>query len=250
MKFLRLALTWLFFCAPVSAQVGQIPAWPPLTTATLPSPVVAFAFSGGLSASGSTLTAANITLGPTTGFTTRRIILLIQTNAGATNGRTLVSGTINGVSVTIHAQTAGTAALPSCAIVSADVATGNTSQTVTMTYNGTLFSSAFLGVYTVDDALLVSTIPSTGTNTIPSTTTTLSTSSFTQTAGGFTIAGMDLASANTLLAMTGYTNDAGGGTTAVIESHLAPVATTGSTTATATWGSNQANGCIIAASWR
>lgn len=37
MRFLRLALAWLFFCTPSFAQVGQIPAWPPLTTAAAAS---------------------------------------------------------------------------------------------------------------------------------------------------------------------------------------------------------------------
>lgn len=29
MRFVRIALAWLFLCVPVFAQVGQIPAWPP-----------------------------------------------------------------------------------------------------------------------------------------------------------------------------------------------------------------------------
>jgi hypothetical protein len=136
---------------------------------------------------------------------------------------------------------------PFAAIFPADIPTGTTA-TIALTYNSSVFNDQTLTVYSVDDALLVSTTPNTGNGTA-SAATTASTSSLTQTAGGFTLAGAGTSTGVTSLAVTGYTTDQNGGTGNVITAHLALVSSTGSAAATATW-STSASAAIVVASWR
>src|SRR3954454_19636395 len=102
------------------------------------------------------------------------------------------------MSAMIHFAGVAAGTNPGVAIFSADVPTGTTA-TITVTLTGNAFVSPALGIYSVDDALLVSTTPSVGaSNTAPSVTS-LASSSFTQTAGGFVVA------ANALFANAGGT---------------------------------------------
>ena len=100
--------------------------------------------------SGSVSTCTGVPIGTAAGFTTRRIIISI---IAATFDGGIASVTIGGVSATIHVQNG---AQTGTAIVSADVPTG-TAATVVITEGGTIFLQPVLGVYTVDDALLIST---------------------------------------------------------------------------------------------
>ena len=160
------------------------------------------------------------------------------------------SFTVNGsapVNGAIHVQQNfnGTTGQPFAAIFSADIATGTTA-TIAITFANSLFNDQQLAVYSVDDALLLSTTPNTGSGV--GSTTSATTSSFTQTNGGFTLAGSGTGVGTTGLAITGYTTDQGGGAGLNIMSHLS-VSSTGSTTASAAW-TTSANAVVVAASWR
>jgi hypothetical protein len=131
-------------------------------------PVLSFAASNNAgSNTAGTTTYTTVNLGPTAGFTTRRIVMGIS--AGAAISGTLGAVVINGVTATNHVLATG--GNEWAAIVSADVPTGTTNQTVTVTATGgSVFGTPTLYVYAVDDALMISTTPSTGSATAGSVT--------------------------------------------------------------------------------
>lgn len=209
-------------------------------------PVLTFVSSVVLSPSGSTLTTASANLGTTSGFTTRRIIATVSA-VDSFGGTTMNSATINGVSATIHDQVE-LGSGPFAAILSADVPTGTTGVTITMTFSGSVFGGGATAIYSVDDALLVSTTPSTGKNTA-SAVTTVSTTAITQSVGGFVVTTAGLNITPTGFAVTGQTTDAFGGANRNINTHLAPIASGGSLAVVSTW-TNASNIAIVAAAWR
>jgi hypothetical protein len=215
-----------------------------------PPPVLAYVgnASGTASHTGAVETYTNASIGSTAGFTTRRIIFVLTTNS--MNPSSIASFTVNGgapVNGAIHVQQQNGASGPFAAIFSADIATGTTA-TIAVTYNTSVFNDQNLAVYSVDDALLVSTTPNTGAGTA-SAATSSATSSFTQTTGGFTVAGEGMSTSVTTLAITGYTTNQNGGSSNVITSSLTSIASTGSVTAASTWATS-ASAAIVAASWR
>jgi hypothetical protein len=198
-----------------------------------------------------TITYTAVPIGTASGFTTRRIIIVGTASGVASNG-SLTNVSINGISATIHIEsTAGAenGGEGHSFIASLPVPTGTTAD-ITLTIAGGIFSSHVLGIYTVDDALLVSTTPSVGSNFTTSAVTTLTTSSFTQTAGGFVIAVGSLSTAPASgLAITGYTTNQFGGANSVILASLTSIGSTGSAMATANWVSSL-SGNICAAAWQ
>lgn len=234
--------------SPASAQYGGCLGACGTVASALPGPpTLTFVSAITLPQSGSAATSSSVNIGPTAGFTTRRIIMSLSVKGSDAAG-TLSSVVINGVTATIHTQAGGGGTPAFAAVVSADVPTGTTGVTVTTTFTNSLFAGVVAGIYSVDDALLVSTTPSSNTGT-GSAVSSISTGSFTETAGGFIVAAAALGTVPSGFAITGYTTDALGGANQGIVSHLASVASTGSTTATATW-TNSSNATIAAAAWR
>jgi hypothetical protein len=221
-----------------------------VSSGSLPGPpTVTYIGNANGSQSGSVVTYTTYSIGTASGFTTRRIIFVVASNDVAGSATSISSVLINGsISATVHVQALQATNGPFVAIFSADIPTGTTA-TVAVTYNSTVANGQYMAAYSVDDAKLVSTTPSTGSAT-GAATTTLTTSSFTQGAGGFTIAaGGTSANPASGYAFTGYTTDAWGGSVEFIFAHLGSIGSSGSTTATATWVSSL-NGAIAAASWR
>lgn len=211
------------------------------------SPVLTFIANANPTHSGGTTeTATSMNIGTTAGFTTRRIICVLS---GPQVYGVMSSATIGGISATVHAAVNVASGSPGAAIFSANVPTGTTA-TIIATFPNTVFADCTFATYSVDDALLSSTTPSAGSNTSSPSVNSLATSSFTQTTGGFTVAGCGIGGASGGgLAVSGYTTDALGGATDRVLSHLSSIGSTGSVTATATW-TTTLSAAIAAASWR
>lgn len=220
------------------------PAGPPVLTyvgdtgSGTPSPANVMTYSG-------------IPIGPASGFAARRIILSIVANrnsAGFNGG--LTSVTIGGIAATIHIATSTGG--NDVAIASADVPTGTTANIV-LTAGGTWFATPILGIYSVDDALMVSTTPSVASGNNSGTSVTTS-ASFTQTSGGFVVAGvaLDNNAGGSGISISGYTNNAFGtsGDSGSLSS-LEPVPSTVTATASASWaGGTSQGGTLAVAAWR
>ncbi|WP_154072526.1 hypothetical protein [Bradyrhizobium erythrophlei] len=160
----------------------------------------------------------------------------------------LTSVVINGtITATIHVLENTNEGV---AIASADVPTGTTADVV-VTAAGTFFATVVISAYTVDDALLVSTTPSTAQGTTASGAS-ITTGSFTETAGGFVIATNSLAGAagGSGTAISGFTTDAlGGSGNKEYSGHLSPIVSTATGPVTSNWTTLQAGGLAVAA-WR
>lgn len=207
----------------------------------------------GPSYSNPTYTFTGASIGPTAGFTTRRIIATVF---ASNQYQPLTNVKINGVSATIHvaAWANSTGNDPGCAIASLPLAAGTTAN-IEVTYGGLAFTPPGIGIYTVDDALLVSTAPSTpaGSAIATSSVSNITTSSFTEAVGGFTIACTSLeTSGNTALAMTspGYSPDDFGGTNRALLASKTSISSAGSATAASSWATITNTAAAVAASWR
>jgi hypothetical protein len=207
-------------------------------------PVLTFAgtLTGGSNV-GSATTFTSASIGTASGFTTRRIIVAISCNN--LNGG-VVSATIGGISATVHVTTSTSNG--DAAIFSADVPTGTTA-TIVVTQGGTAFSPVVGGIYSVDDALLVSTTPSTSSaNTAGATS--LTTGSFTETSGGFVVAANNLigAAGGTGTSIAGFTADGfGGAGNKEYLGSLTSIGSTASVTVTSNWTTSGAGGLAVAA---
>jgi hypothetical protein len=249
---IALAAIALGVCSPVSAQGfnggGFNIGLGPFATASAP-PTLSFVGTTAGSHSGAVETFTSVNIGTASGFTTRRIICVIWNNVTYA----LLAGgtppTIGGITATVHAQVNQSSGGPGAYIFSADVPTGTTA-TVVVTFASSIFADLHISIYTVDDALLVSTTPQTGTGSTGSSVLTLSTSSFTESTGGFTVAGGATGATVSALGITGYTTDFGGGSSNQIDGNLSSIGSTGSVTATLAWTTTSATAAIAAASWR
>lgn len=249
MKRTRTSLlaTW-FLAASVFCAQAQSPVLPgpglPTGGVVGPPTLAAIACAAG-SGAGSVETLAGANIGTAAGFTTRRIIVSAAGNGGV-GPTALVSATIGGIAATINGQAnAGTQQI--AAIFSADVPTGTTA-TIVATYNNTISAAIVLCTYSVDDAKLISTTPSVGTAVAAGSVTTLTTSSFTQTTGGFIVGAAGYGGGVSSQSITGYSADFTGGQS--IQAHFAPVVATGSTTATTNWTTAQSLDVLVVAAWR
>lgn len=206
----------------------------------LPAPV--FVGNGPLSNSSGTWTSSTVNIGAA--YSTRRVIVMAV--SGLSSGRTITSGSINGVAATTCLDsTRSTQEWAGC--ITAVVPTGTTNVTVTFTMSNTLFGPAQYAVYTVDDSSLLSSTPQTGTAGTASGTSVAPTVS--QTAGGFVLGGTAWGNGSAKSgSISGYTIDAPNGNTFLFFS-LIPSPSTGTATATTTWtGSFSANSGVTA--WR
>jgi hypothetical protein len=226
----------------VGSSGGALPGPPTLTYVSNASPTA--------SQSGAVETFTNATIGTASGFTTRRIIFALSSN-NLSGPSAISSFTINGsapVNGNIHVQQSQAGSgTPFAAIFSADIATGTTA-TIAVTYNSSVFNTHSLAIYSVDDALLVSTTPTFGSQQTAGATT-LATSSFTQNTGGFTVSTIGFGAGVTSPSISGYTTDQTTGPPNTLSAHLSSIASTGSVTATANW-TTSTSAAIVAASWR
>lgn len=184
----------------------------------------------------------NMNIGTAGGFTTRRIIVAFGGVSGI-SGSSLTSVTIGGISATVHITSFSNGWT---AIASADVPTGTTA-TIVATFGSNIFATPVADTYSVDDALLLSTTPSTGSGSAGSSPVT--TSSYSQTSGGFVIAAGTIDTAGTGLVVTGFTTDFGGGAARNIAAKLTTGLVTGSTTASMAW-TGAASGALVVSAWR
>ena len=196
--------------------------------------------------SGAVETYTSYSIGTASGFTTRRIIFAVATNdiLATAISSVLINGSIT---PTIHVQQSEGSGFAFSAIFSADIPTGTTA-TIAVTYNSSIANDQNMTAYSVDDALMVSTTPNTGSATSTSATS-LSTSSFNQSTGGFTIAAGGWDTSVTSIGFTGYTTDVFCGSGNICNAHLSSISSSGSAVATATW-TGTAGTAIVAASWR
>jgi len=165
---------------------------------------------------------------------------------------TVASIVING-SITATTHIIGISSNPGggSIIASADVPTGTT-MTAVWTTSGTNFSSnPVMAIYTVDDALLVSTTPSTASAGNTSSVTTLVSSSYTQTTGGFVVYGSGLGGGGgATWGIAGFTTDGGGGTAnSQIFGHIS-VGSTSTGTSTCNWTTARTFDGLAIAAWR
>jgi hypothetical protein len=202
--------------------------------------------------SGAVGTYTNANIGPTAGYTTRRIIFVIYTNnlSGPSATNPISSFTINGSAPVNGAictqQSQGGSGTPFAAILSADIATG-TQATIAITYNSSVFNDPNMAIYGADDALMVSTSCVTPTPGTATAATTVSTGSYSQTNGGFTIAAVGQSTAVTGLSFNGgLALDSNTGAAAA--AHANGVGPTGSVVTTANW-TTSANAALVAATW-
>lgn len=226
---------WMPSIVPYYAAVG-----------TSSPPVLTFVntVNGGSNSGGvTTFTSANI--GTAAGFTTRRIIVAIE--AGAFAGP-VTDVTIGGISATIHAQDGSQAGV---AIASANVPTGTTATISVTQAAGTIFLTPTITIYSVDDALLVSTTPSTATGSTAAASSVAS-ASFTETAGGFVIVvvGAQGPFGGTGCSISGCTTDGfGGAGNSEYYGSRASVSSTVTGPITANW-TTPAAASIAVAAWR
>lgn len=226
-----------------------------MSSSALPGPPNTLTFkqaSFGPSYSDPTYTWTGVDIGNPAWIATRRVIAVIMTQ---NQYQPLTGVTVNGVfSLTIHgsAWANSTGSDPGVAIASGLVTSGTSSVNVTATYGGTAFTSPVVVIYIVDDSQLVSGTPSIGSNTSVPSVLTL-TGSFTEAVGGFDIAASQLETVGITshtISTSGYTDDAGGGTSRFLVSSKASLASSGSATATSSWGTTSSAAAILAASWR
>jgi hypothetical protein len=184
-----------------------------------------------------------MSIGTAAGFTTRRIIVSFSSVSGI-GASSLTGVTIQGLIATVHISTFANVWE---AIASVDVPTGTTA-TIVATFGSNIFSVPRADTYSVDDALLLSTTPNTGSGT-GAATTSITTSAYNQTSGGFVIAAGTIDTAPTGLVVTGFTTDFGGGTARNISASLTSGLVTGSSIATMTWAGS-ASGGLVATAWR
>jgi hypothetical protein len=214
----------------------------PMSNGLAGLPVLSFVatLSGGSNAGGTT-TFSGVNFG--TAFSTRFLISVVGFNNVVFSGSTMTA-TIGGNTATVFF--ANQATNSAVGIFYVGVSSG-TSGTVTVTQSGgSVFTTPVGALYSVDSSLLLSTTPTTASNTATSVTT-ISTSSFTQTVNGFTILGLSTGGGtSSYVPPTGFVND-----TAYTDlfMHLAPVLSTSTGTLTYSW-TGSSNASIAAASWR
>lgn len=255
----RLLALWLALSPVLAfAQSAVLNGFPPGTfqsraaidaSSALPGPPVkTFIGVGSCSNVGSVSTCTGVSIGSASGFTTRRIIIEILSqfiNSGFSS--VLVNGTIT---PTQHCSIDSGGGANATAVFSADIPTGTTANIV-ITQGSTAFSPVIVAIYTVDDALLVSTTPSSATG-FTAGAASITTSNITQQTGGFTVAAVQLAgtAGGTGTAISGFTNDALGtsGSSNAIASTTS-IASPSTSPLTANYTTSQA-GSLCASSWR
>jgi len=185
-----------------------------------------FSFTSG---SGGSYSATGVSIGNPSYIATRRVIVFM----GGLNDVSLTSGTINGVTATIHIAgvTAGSSSW--MAAMSA-VVTSGTSVTISLT-TSVGAGQPTLFVYTIDNSLLASTTPQVGTNNT-STGTSLS-ATYSQTTGGCLtgFAASQTPAPSLAFSSPAYTTDQTFGSVNDLVGNFTPVPTTGTGTTTVTW---------------
>jgi hypothetical protein len=244
--FLRVLLAIWFVIAPVKAFAASLPLLLGGATSVGP-PTLTFIGNATGTHSGAVETYTSYSIGTASGFTTRRIIFCLYNNNVAPTSISSISINSGAITPTIHLQVSQAASGPFSSIFSADIPTGTTA-TIAVTFASNIFSDQQLAAYSVDDALMNSTTPNTGSVTTAGATS-VTTTSFNQGAGGFTIACGGLGTNGSGSAITGYTTDAFGGSTNVIGAHLSPISSSGSASAAWSYTTNT-TAALAAASWR
>jgi hypothetical protein len=194
--------------------------------------------------SANTATWTAVAIGSPGSFTTRRVIIVLCSNGGTFNG-TLNSLIINGTTTATQHLFSNTRV--GIAIYSANVPTGSTMDFV-LTQQNTFFAATFAAFYTVDDAKLISTTPTTGLNSA-ATGTSITSASFTQTINGVTVLAVNGDNLwGSAVTVSGFTLDDGGNGTRRYFGHQTVPATV-TAGISASW-LNAVNSEIGAASWR
>jgi hypothetical protein len=191
-----------------------------------------------------TYSSANV--GSAAGFTNRRIICVLSSNAQFALISTSTLPTIGGNPATIHVQNLIGSGSPGTAIFSAGLATGS-STTIVITYASNIFNDVPLDIYAVDDAFLSSSTPNVGSNTNSGSVTSLSSSAYNQSNQGFTVAALGIGVGTTGVSIAGFTVDRS--TAGAIETGHQTVSGTSSVTANASW-TTAGSAAISVASWR